>query len=307
MSVVFAEKLSKWYGEVIGLNQLSVSIGEGITGLVGPNGAGKTTLIRIITGLIRQEKGQISVLGEKPWNNPLVNKKVGYCPEHENMYSWMTGLDFLTIMSKMQGYGHEISEKNAYEALERLGMSNQDMKRKIAGYSKGMRQKVKVAQSFIHNPDLLVLDEPLAGTDPMVRKTIIENIRIVANEGKNIIVSSHVLHEVERLTNQVVLINAGRVLAIGNIHQIRRLIDQHPHTVQLTTPDARLLGKELIKLDMIVSIDILDNQHLLIKTPSPENFYQILPKVIVNNNIAVEELFSPDDNLQAVFKYLVKK
>ena len=307
MSVVVAENLSKWYGEVIGLNQFSVTIEEGITGLVGPNGAGKTTFIRIITGLIRQEKGQVSVLGEQPWNNPLVYKKVGYCPEHENIYTWMTGLDFLTVMMKMQGYGHDKSVKKAYDALERLGMNPYDMKRKIVGYSKGMRQKVKVAQSFIHDPDLLVLDEPLAGTDPVVRNAIIENIKAAADTGKNVIVSSHVLHDVERLTNQVVLINAGRVLATGNIRQIRRLIDQHPHTVQLLSPDARLLGKELIKQDIVVSIDIPDAQHLLIKTPSPERFYQILPKVIVDNDFTVDELFSPDDNLQAVFKYLVKK
>ena len=307
MTIVVTENLSKWYREVIGLNQFTVNFNEGITGFVGPNGAGKTTFIRIITGLIRQDKGTVRVLGENPWNNPHVNAKIGYCPEHENMYAWLTGVEFLKVMAKLHGYRTNESIKRARDALERLGMNPRDMNRKISGYSKGMKQKVKVAQSFIHNPDLLVLDEPLAGTDPIGRKIIIENIKAVVEEGKNVIVSSHVLHEIERLTRKVVLINNGRVLATGTISQIRSLIDQHPHTVTLVTQNARQLGNELIQQEVVVSVDFPDEHQLIIKTQNPEKFYQYLPEIISSHNFTVNEVFSPDDNLQAVFKYLVKK
>ncbi|MEA2053945.1 MAG: ABC transporter ATP-binding protein [Candidatus Thermoplasmatota archaeon] len=307
MSIISADSLSKWYGEVIGLNQFTVDINKGITGIVGPNGAGKTTLFRIVTGMIRQDKGTIEVLGEKPWNNPSLNAKIGYCPEHEMLYPWMSAKEFLTSMAKMHGYGHNESEKKAYKSLETVGLNSRDMERKIKGYSKGMRQKVKVAQSIIHDPELLILDEPLAGTDPVGRKTIIELIRELANGGIHAIVSSHVLYEIEKLTEQVVLINAGQTLATGNIHEIRKLIDRHPHMVNLTTDNARKLGKELMEEESVVSARIIDEQHLSIKTREPDAFYQLLPEIIVKGKHEVNEIFSPDDNLQAVFKYLVKK
>lgn len=307
MSIISADSLSKWYGEVIGLNQFTVDINEGITGIVGPNGAGKTTFIRIVTGMIRQSKGTIEVLGEEPWNNPSLNAKIGYCPEHEMLYPWMSAKDFLTTMAKMHGYSHSESERRAEEALKMVGFSGRDMKRKIKGYSKGMRQKVKVAQSILHDPELLILDEPLAGTDPMGRKTIIELIREMAKNGIHSIVSSHVLYEIEKLTEQVVLINDGQTLAVGNIHEIRRLIDKHPHTVNITTNNARKLGMELMKREDVVSVTIIDENHLSVKTREPDTFYKTLPEIIVKKKYGVNEIFSPDDNLQAVFKYLVKK
>lgn len=307
MNVVVAESLSKWYGEVMGLNQFTVDIEGGITGLVGPNGAGKTTFLRIITGLIHQDKGDVKVLGETPWNNPSLNKKIGYCPEHDMLYPWMTAKEFLITMMKMHGYEKSESEKMAYEVLKLVGMDSRDVERKVKGYSKGMRQKVKVAQSFIHNPEVLIMDEPLAGTDPLGRKTIIELIKKLADAKTHVIVSSHVLYEIERLTDQIVLINTGRALARGNIREIRGLIDQHPHTVSIATRNARELGKELMNEASVISVEISDEGHLSVKTHEPDVFYQRLPNIIVQNKFVVDEMFSPDDNLQAVFRYLVKK
>lgn len=307
MNIISADNLSRWYGEVIGLNQFTVGIGGGITGLVGPNGAGKTTFIRIATGMIRQSKGSIEVLGENPWNNPSLNKRVGYCPEHEMLYPWMSAEEFLISMAKMHGYTRSESEKRAHESLELVGFSRKNAERKIKGYSKGMRQKVKVAQSILHEPELLILDEPLAGTDPMGRKTIIDLIRNMAKNGIHTIVSSHVLYEIERLTEQVVLINEGRTVAAGNIHEIRKLIDKHPHTVNITTNNARKLGMELMKKKSVISASIIDENHLSVKTHEPEIFYKMLPEIISRKSYEVSEVFSPDDNLQAVFRYLVKK
>ncbi len=307
MSIISADGLSRWYGEVIGLNQFTVDIGEGITGIVGPNGAGKTTFIRIITGMIRQSKGSVEVLGEKPWNNPSLNAKVGYCPEHEMLYPWMNAKEFLIAMAKMHGYSRSESEKRAYESLETVGFSRKDAERKIGGYSKGMRQKVKIAQSILHEPELLILDESLAGTDPIGRKTIIELIRKMAKNGIHSLVSSHVLYEVEKLTEQVVLVNDGRTVAAGDIHEIRKLIDKHPHTVNITVNNARKLGMELMKKESIVSVSIIDENHLSVKTHEPEVFYKTLPEIIVKKKYEVSEIFSPDDNLQAIFRYLVKK
>lgn len=307
MNIVTADNLSKWYGEVIALNQFTADIGSGITGLVGPNGAGKTTLFRILTGLIHEDKGGVTVLGEIPWNNPLLNARIGYCPEHEMIYPWMTAIEFLVSMMKMHGFKKDESNKRAREVLNIVGLNREDTQRKIKGYSKGMRQKVKVAQSFIHNPELLILDEPLAGTDPKGRRTLTELIKKMAAEGMHIIVSSHVLYEIEGLTDQVVLIDAGRALATGKIHEIRGLIDQHPHTVNITSNDARELGKTLMEEDIVMSVTMMDENHVAVKTREPDKFYQRMLDIVVNRGYEVYEMFSPDDNLEAVFRYLVKK
>ena len=307
MNIVAAEQLSKWYGEVIGLNQFTVNIGEGITGIVGPNGAGKTTLMRIMTGMIRQGKGHIEVLGEQPWNNTVLNAKIGYCPEHEVLYPWMSGKEFLVTMARMQGCTKNESERRAYASLKIVGLGKEVIDRKIRSYSKGMRQKVKVAQAIIYEPELLILDEPLAGTDPVGRKILIDLIKELAKQGIHSIVSSHVLYEIERLTNQVVLISAGQILATGDFHEIRKLIDKHPHAVNITTPDARKLGIALMELENVVAATVMDDQRLMVKTRAPDSFYDQLPGIIVDGGYEVREMFSPDNNLQAVFRYLVKR
>jgi ABC-2 type transport system ATP-binding protein len=206
----------------------------------------------------------------------------------------------------MHGYTRDESERRAYASLEMVGLDQDVVDRKIQSYSKGMRQKVKVAQSIVHEPELLILDEPLAGTDPVGRKTLIGLINELAEQGIHSIVSSHVLYEIERLTNQVVLISAGQTLATGDFHEIRNLIDKHPHMVNITTSGARELGIALLELENVAAATVIDDQHLSVKTRAPDSFYDQLPKIIVDGGYEVREMFSPDDNLQAVFRYLVK-
>jgi ABC-2 type transport system ATP-binding protein len=228
--VVKAVGLTKWYGLVLGVNDVHLGIESGTTGLLGPNGAGKSTFLKLMTGQIRPSKGDVQIFGTSVWNNPKVMGRVGYSPEQDAFYRWMTGFEFVSTLLRVGGYSKVDAEDMAEDSLRVLGMTGA-MDRKIAGYSKGMRQRVKVAQAIAHYPDLLVLDEPLSGTDPVGRTRILKVIRRLENEGKDVILSSHVLHDVERTTRNIVLINRGKVIAEGDVHDIRGLIDQYPHMV----------------------------------------------------------------------------
>lgn len=302
--VLEARNLSKWYGLVMGLNNVDLDILHGVTGLLGPNGAGKSTFLKLMTGQIQSSKGRISLLGEKTWNNPRLMNRIGYSPEADSFYFWMTGLDFVSTLLGLSGYGKKDALELAEESLKSMDMSDA-ANRKIAGYSKGMRQRVKIAQAIAHDPDLLILDEPLSGTDPVGRVRIINIIKKMEKEGKDVIVSSHVLHDVERITHNIVLINRGRVLAQGDVHAIRSLIDQHPHIVKIRTAEARKLASLLTGHETIVSMEFQDDL-LVVKTSKPDIFYSDLPRILSENEISYTELTSPDDNLDAVFNYLVE-
>jgi len=302
--ILWAMGLSKWYGMVMGLNNVSIEMYQGVTGLIGPNGAGKSTFIKLMTGQIRPSKGEVFVLEQKVWNNPQLFERIGYCPEQDSFYSWMTGLEFVSTLLRISGYEKKDAEYMAEESLRILDMSD-SMDRKISGYSKGMRQRVKVAQAIAHDPDLLILDEPLSGTDPVGRVRIMNVIKEMSRKGKNVIISSHVLHDVERLTRNVVLINKGWIIAQGDVHAIRGLIDSHPHIVRVKTREARKLARALSGNETIVSIEF-EPDGLLVKTRKPDVFYAELPKILTENEIPFTELTSPDDNLDAVFKYLVE-
>ena len=237
--IVTAEHVSKWYGQVIGLNDVSVSVPPGVTGLLGPNGAGKSTFMKLITGQLRPSKGSITVLGEPIWRNPKIYFQIGFCPEQDAFYERMTGLEWVRALVRLNG----LSDKEATEAATRALTSVDLMDaadKKIGAYSKGMRQRVKMAQALVHDPQLLILDEPLSGMDPIGRRKTIRLIRDWGRAGKSIIVSSHILHEIESMTSNILLINNGRILAEGDVHQIRDLIDTHPHTCLLyTSPSPR--------------------------------------------------------------------
>ena len=302
--VLEARNLSKWYGLVMGLNNVDLDMFPGVTGLLGPNGAGKSTFLKLMTGQIQPSKGSISLLGENTWNNPRLMNRVGYCPEADSFYTWMTGLDFVATLLGLSGYGKKDALDLAEDSLRSMELGKA-MDRKIAGYSKGMRQRVKIAQAIAHDPDLLILDEPLSGTDPVGRVRIINIIKHMEREGKDVIVSSHVLHDVERITHNIVLINRGRVLAQGDIHTIRSLIDQHPHIVKIRTNEVRRLAQLLTGHETIVSMEFQDDL-LVVKTSKPDIFYSDLPGILSDNRISYSELTSPDDNLDAVFNYLVE-
>jgi ABC-2 type transport system ATP-binding protein len=304
-TIVETAGLSKWYGQVIGVNDITLEIGSGITGLLGPNGAGKTTLLNLMVGLLKPSSGSMKVLGEPVWNNPDLNRRLGYCPEQDAFYYNMTGLQFVINMAMLDGYSRKEAENRALETIEIVDLlENKD--RKIGAYSKGMRQRIKVAQSLIHDPELLFLDEPLNGMDPIGRRSSIKLVRELGKNGKSVIVSSHILYEIEAMTNSILLINNGRILAEGNVHEIRELIDEHPHNVYIRCSKPRLLASILVNYEDVASVKLgAEDDTLVIETVKPDDLYSRLPEIILENDIKVEDLHSPDDNLQAVFRYLV--
>jgi ABC-2 type transport system ATP-binding protein len=304
--LVRAEGVSKWYGQVSGLNNVTVSIPPGITGLLGPNGAGKSTFMKLMTGQLKPSQGTIRVLGEPIWGNPAIYDRIGFCPEQDAFYERMTGLEWVTALVRLNGLSDAEADAAAKHALERVDLIYAADK-KIGAYSKGMRQRVKLAQSLVHDPELLILDEPLTGMDPLMRRKTIRLIKDWARAGKHIIVSSHILHEIESMTSNILLINNGRILAEGNVHQIRDLIDTHPHTVYIRAADPRTLGREFLAADEVLSMKF-EPGAVIVETARPDSFYARLTELAASGQAGtIDEVQSPDDNLQAVFKYLVKQ
>ena len=303
--VVTAEHVSKWYGQVIGLNDVTVSVPAGITGLLGPNGAGKSTFMKLITGQLKPSKGAVQVLNEPIWRNPHLYFQIGFCPEQDAFYDRMTGLEWVTALVRLNGLGEKEANAAAVRALTDVDLMDAANK-KIGAYSKGMRQRVKLAQAIIHDPQLLILDEPLSGMDPLARRKSIRLIREWARAGKSIIVSSHILHEIEAMTATILLINNGRILAEGDVHQIRELIDEHPHTVYVRADNPRILAREFLDRADVRSMRF-ENGAVVVETGTPDAFYARLTELAASGEYgSIDEVTSPDDNLQAVFQYLVK-
>jgi ABC-2 type transport system ATP-binding protein len=305
--IVTAEHVSKWYGQVIGLNDVTVSVPPGVTGLLGPNGAGKSTFMKLITGQLRPSKGDVKVLGEPIWRNPHLYFQIGFCPEQDAFYDRMTGLEWVRALVRLNGLSDKEADDAARRALTAVDLMEAADK-KIGAYSKGMRQRVKMAQALVHDPQLLILDEPLSGMDPIGRRKTIRLIRDWGRAGKSIIVSSHILHEIESMTSNILLINNGRILAEGDVHQIRELIDEHPHTVYVRAADPRRIAREFINAstDDVRSLKF-EPGAVVVETGKPDAFYARLTEMAASGEFgAIEEVTSPDDNLQAVFQYLVK-
>ena len=306
--VIVTEHLSKWYGQVIGLNDVTLTIGGGVTGLLGPNGAGKSTLLKLITGQIKPSKGTVRILGEPVWGNAGIYLRMGVCPEQDAFYDRMTGHEWVTALLRLHGFGEREAADAAFSALEQVDLTDAADKR-IGAYSKGMRQRVKLAQAIAHEPDLLVLDEPLSGMDPLARRKTIRMLRSWAAAGRNVIVSSHVLHEVEALTSDILLMHHGRVLAEGNVHQIRDLIDEHPHTVCMRTRQPRALARQLVDSEDVLSMRFDGRRGVCADRRSPMRSMRgsrRWPPSRSGGSGDIYEVTSPDDNLQAVFDYLVK-
>ena len=303
--VVVADHLSKWYGEVSGLNDVSVTIPPGITGLLGPNGAGKSTFMKLVTGQLSPSTGTVRVLGQPIWGNPALYARIGYCPDQDAFYEWMTGRAWLEALVRLNGWPPSEARAAAARALEAVDLIDAADGR-IGAYSKGMRQRVKLAQAIVHDPELLILDEPLSGMDPLMRRRTIRLIKDWARAGRSVLVSSHILHEIEVMTSNILLVNNGRILAEGNIHQIRELIDEHPHTVLVRAADPRGLARQLMTADDVQSVTFEEGA-VVIRTAKPDAFYTRLTAMAASGDAgAIEEITSPDDNLQAVFSYLVK-
>jgi ABC-2 type transport system ATP-binding protein len=305
VNIVTADHLSKWYGQVIGLNDVSVSVPSGITGLLGPNGAGKSTFMKVITGQLMPSKGSIRVLDQPIWHNPALYQRIGFCPEQDAFYERMTGLEWVTALVRLNGTTEAEADAMARRSLEMVDLLDAADK-KIGAYSKGMRQRVKMAQAIAHEPELLILDEPLSGMDPIMRRKTIRLIKDWGRAGKSIIVSSHILHEIESMTANILLINQGRILAEGNVHQIRDLIDEHPHTVYVKADQTRILAREFLAYDDVLSLKF-EEDAVVVQTGRPDAFYARLTDLAASGAAGtIHEVTSPDDNLQAVFQYLVK-
>jgi ABC-2 type transport system ATP-binding protein len=305
--VVEFHELSKWYGNVIGINKLTLAIRPGVTGLLGPNGAGKSTLLQLATGQLRPSQGSVRVLGREPWNDAALFRFLGLCPEQDAFYEWMSGWDFVFTCARLSGLASGEAREAAKRTIDAVGMTpNQG--RAIRGYSKGMRQRIKMAQALVHDPDVLFLDEPFTGTDPVARRDLMDIVQRLGAEGKSVIVSSHVLHEVQSLTPNIVLLNHGRLVAEGHVREIRNLIDKHPHHIVISCDQCRQLASRVLAWPDVEGVRVLaSDSSLVIETWQPDAFYSRLPALSLEDGLAITSVYSDDDNLEAVFQYLVSK
>jgi len=304
--IVF-EDVSKFYGEILGVNRVNLSIAPGITSLVGPNGSGKTTLMNLMTGLLKPTRGRISVLGTSPDSPQELFRKVGYCAQFDSFPRGATGREFIEFYLRTHGGTKRAVENLTYQALERVSML-EAADRKVAGYSKGMRQRIRLAQSIAHNPAVLILDEPLNGLDPMARAEIIRLFRQLAAEGLYLIISSHILHEVDMMSDSVVLLNNGYVVAEGNVHGVRDEIEEHPIQILIRCDRPQALAARVFEQDGGAVVEARlhdDRQGLFVKTKRPDDFYLLLNRVVLDGDLKIESVAPADDDLSAVYQYLI--
>ncbi|HEX2570853.1 MAG TPA: ABC transporter ATP-binding protein [Polyangia bacterium] len=303
--VIVAEGVSCWYGPVMAVNELSVTIGPGITGLLGPNGAGKSTFMKLLVGQLRPARGRLTLFGETVWGHPALLGRVGYAPEHESNYDEITGLEFVAALTELQGFSPEEAGERARAAIARVDLTAaQD--RRIGEYSKGMRQRIKLAQAMAHEPAVLILDEPLSGCDPLAKNRILGLIRELGAAGTTVLVSSHVLHEIEAMTSEILMMDKGRILAEGNIYEIRDLIDRHPHRIRVVCDRPRALAAALVREEAVTSVQV-EAEALVLETRRPDECYPLVPRVARAEGVHIRALTSPDNNLQAVFRYLTEE
>ena len=303
--VVF-ENVSKFYGDVLGVNRVNLSIPPGITGLVGPNGSGKTTLMNMMVGLIRPSRGRVSVLGLTPENPEELFRHVGYAAQYDSFPPGLTGYQFVESYLRVHGYPAKQAEAMAWKAIERVGLV-EAAKRKVAGFSKGMRQRVRLAQALAHEPSVMVLDEPLNGLDPMARAEVIDLFRELADGGLHVIVSSHILHEVDLISDQVVLINGGYIVAEGEISDVRvEMEEDHPVQVLVRCDRPSLLASRVFEADHVVEARLLeDGRGLLVRTRDADRFHLALNEIVLANGFAIEAVAPADSDVNAVYQYLI--
>lgn len=298
-------RASRWYGPVIALNDVTATLAPGVTGLLGPNGAGKSTFLKLAAGQLAPSQGEVRLLGLPAWGSPEVFHRVGLCPESDAFWENLTGSQFLMALLRLTGYDDAECRRRAEAALEQVALL-EAKDRKIGGYSKGMRQRVKLAQALAHDPEVLLLDEPVTGMDPVNRRRVVDLVKRLGREGKTVVVSSHILYEVEAMTRKVLLIHNGRILAEGDVREIRDLMDEHPHTVSLRARDPRTLARAVVALPHVISVVFgADGEWVTIQTAKPDEFYGTLQEAAIT--AGVTEIFSPDEDLESVFKYLVPR
>ena len=301
---VVIDKCSKWYGQVIGINEVSLAIDGGVTGILGPNGAGKSTLFKLLMGRLKPSSGNVRLFGVDPWESTAPYRRVGYVAETEKLYDWMTGHDFVSTLARLHGMTREEASDRASHVLEFVGLADVQNK-EIGKYSKGMRQRVKIAHALVHDPDLIILDEPLHGCDPIARTSIMSVIRDLGTQGKTVLVSSHILDEIERITEQIVILHNGRLLALGNLHAIRDLLDKHPHRILIRTENPRKLAEYFVPEDPVYGVRFAEEGALEVLTNDLSAAHSVLPRVIVESGLKITSIENPDDNLEALLGYLV--
>ena len=301
--IVF-EDVSKFYGEILGVNRVSLSIPPGVTSLVGPNGSGKTTLMNLMTGLVHPTRGRISVLGMNPTEPEKLFKILGYSTQFDSFPKGLTGFQFVCSYLRLGGSDAQAGEKLAWQAIERVNLV-EAANRNVAGYSKGMRQRIRLAQALCNNPRVLVLDEPLNGLDPLARAEMIALFRSVAAEGCYVIISSHILHEVDAISDQVVMLSNGYVVAEGPIHSLRSEIREQPAQILVRCDRPRELASEVLKSEQTMEVRIHnDGRGLLIKTLDADRFYLMLNHIALNG-IGIESVTPADDDVNSIYEYLI--
>ena len=304
-SLITFSNVSRFYGEVLGINKVNLSIPPGITSLVGPNGSGKTTLMNLMTGLIRATQGEISVLGIRPDHPEQLCRSVGYCAQFDNYPKGLTGFQFIYSFLRLHGYTHGECEDRTTAALQKVNMFGA-AHRSVAAYSKGMRQRAKLAQAIAHDPQVLVLDEPLNGLDPMARAETIALFREWGAAGRHVIVSSHILHEVDKISDQVILLSHGYVVAEGEIQGVRNEVKEQPMQILVQCDRPSLLASQLFHQDHVVEAKILSATNgLLVRTRDADGFYLLLNRIILEQGLEVESVAPADDDVNSVYQYLI--
>jgi ABC-2 type transport system ATP-binding protein len=302
-AVIFDE-VSKFYGEVLGVNRVTLNIPPGITSLVGPNGSGKTTLMNLMTGLIHPDSGSISLRGISPRDPENLMRITGYATQYDAAPRWATGFSFITTGLLLYGYNQSAAEDKAWKALEQLGLT-EAANRKMASYSKGMRQRARLAQAIAHEPDLLLLDEPLNGLDPLVRAETIALFRSWAAMGRHVILSSHVLQEVDLISDQVILIANGMIIAEGKIRDVREEIHEHPSQFIVRCRNASQVAGLLFAEGHITEIRLNeDRMGLLVMTRDPEQFSRSISRIALEGQ-KIDSVIPADENVDALYEYLI--
>ena len=301
---VIFDDVSKFYGEVLGVNKVTLHIPPGITSLVGPNGSGKTTLMNLMTGLIHPDHGSIAVLGLSPRDPEHLMRITGYATQFDSAPRWATGMEFVTTGLTLYGYSPAEVRDRAWQALEQVGLT-EAADRKVAGYSKGMRQRARLAQAIAHDPQVLVLDEPLNGLDPLVRADTINLFRHYASQGRHVILSSHVLQEVDLISDQVILIANGMIVAEGEIRGVRDEISEHPSQFILRCRDASRIASMLFSEDHVTEIKMNDDRlGLLVMTRDREEFSRALTRIALAGHV-IDGVIPADENVDALYEYLI--
>lgn len=304
-TMIIFDDVSKFYGEILGVNRVNLQIAPGITSLVGPNGAGKSTLMNLMTGLLRPSRGAINILGIPTDQPDKLFRKLGYCTQFDSFPRGLTGREFIKAFLLVHGYLPKQADELTLTALERVNLVDA-ADRKVAAYSKGMRQRIRLAQAIAHQPSVLILDEPLNGLDPMVRAETIALFRKLAAEGLHLIISSHILHEVDMMSDRVVLINNGYIVAEGNIHGVRDEMEEHPMQILIRCDKPSRLAAQVFDQDHVVEARLHDDRRgLFVKTRDADRFYLLLNKVVSEGEINIETVAPIDDDLSAVYQYLI--